>query len=91
MSEILYPVVGDAPPCRTSVWSSDGEEICNCRTEGTAADCEARALRIAAALNATRHLTVEQIECLCPESLAETTENLSPFNTSNSGSAARGE
>lgn len=87
MSEISYPVVGDAPPCRTSVWSSDGAEVCNCRTEGTAVDGEARARRIAAALNATRNLTVEQLEAVPPDVM----EVAVRYMVDNSGDAAKGE
>lgn len=89
MSEISYPVVGDAPPCRTSVWSSDGAEVCNCRTEGTAVDGEARARRIAAALNATRHLTVEQLEACDGRNVALTV--FRQLDGLNSGDAAKGE
>lgn len=97
MSEISYPVVGDAPPCRTSVWSSDGAEVCNCRTEGTAVDGEARARRIAAALNATRHLTVDQLEAC--DGVATYRDkgggmfdfDISQFTDCSSGDAAKGE
>lgn len=67
MSDIIYPVFrgtdGDGEPTG-SVLGADNNEICESLVT---ADDIGYARRIAAALNATRHLTVEQLEAVAPD------------------------